>query len=280
MKINGKTALYGILGNPVTHSLSPAMHNAAFAALGINGVYIPMEVKDIQSGLHGLKTLGFKGVSVTVPHKVDVMAFLDEIDPVAEKIGAVNTIQLKSTGENKQILTKGYNTDWLGSNLALADAIELSGTTVLVLGAGGAAKAVGFGLIKAGARVIITNRTVAKGRELARWLECDFMPQDQLNQIQADVLVNTTSVGMEPNQDAIPVTPDLLNRFKVVMDIVYAPLETTLLREAKNRGCRVINGLAMLQYQGIEQFKLWTDTTPPSDIMYKALVDELKLLKQ
>ncbi|MGD9947691.1 MAG: shikimate dehydrogenase [Desulfobulbus sp.] len=273
--INGHTRLFGIIGQPVTHSMSPAMHNAAFAELGINAVYVPMQPDNLEQGFFGLKALGFIGVSVTVPFKVEIMPYLDHIDPVAQKIGAVNTLVFDRSTQDR-VLCKGYNTDWLGSNKALADEIALERSTVLIVGAGGAARAVGFGLIEAGAKVIITNRTESKGQDLATQLGCSFIPAPGLAEIRADALVNTTSVGMSPHTDSIPIQADLLGRFPVVMDIVYAPLQTRLLREAASRGCRTIDGLKMLQYQGAAQFTLWTNRPAPHATMREALLCELQ----
>jgi shikimate dehydrogenase len=272
--INGQTQLFGIIGNPVEHSLSPAMHNAAFAELGINGVYVPMRPRDLRDGFLGLRSLGFIGVSVTVPYKVAIMDCLDEIDPVARKIGAVNTLLFQEGREGIPIC-KGYNTDWLGSNQALAEEIELVGSTVLLIGAGGAARAVGFGLVEAGAKVLLTNRTEAKGRALAAQLDCPFIPAAELGSVRADALINTTSVGMTPHEEALPIDPECLPNFSVVMDIVYAPLATRLLREAATRGCRTIDGLKMLQYQGAAQFTLWTGREAPVAVMRTALLNEL-----
>ncbi|MCI5158518.1 MAG: shikimate dehydrogenase [Candidatus Electrothrix sp. AUS1_2] len=275
MAIDGKTELYGIIGDPVRHSLSPAMHNAGFATLGMNWVYVPMEVRDIEQGIAGLRALGFRGVSVTVPHKEAVIPFLDEIDPVAEKIGAVNTLAFRRE-QDQRVILRGLNTDWLGANTALAEKVNLQRSRVLVIGAGGSAKAVGFGLVEAGAEVIIANRTVESGQALADWLGCRFIPLDEVDGVSADVLINTTSVGMEPDNEGIAVPPALLPGFSVVMDIVYAPLETRLLREAKAAGCRTIDGLAMLLYQGAAQFKIWTGAKPPQLIMRSALEEELR----
>ncbi|BCO10312.1 shikimate dehydrogenase (NADP(+)) [Desulfolithobacter dissulfuricans] len=280
MQIDGKTLLHGIIGNPVRHSLSPAMHNAAFAALEMNRVYVPMEVADPREGVAALRTLGFIGVSVTVPHKETILAALDEIDPVASRIGAVNTLLLRKKEETEEIIVRGFNTDWVGSNMALAEKMRLAGSKVLVIGAGGAAKAVGFGLREAGAAVIITNRTEQRGRELASWLDASFVPFAEVDAVRADALVNTTSVGMEPDVEAIPLDPGLLGHFKVVMDIVYAPLQTRLLREAAAVGCQTIDGLAMLLYQGAAQFRIWTGIQPPLDVMRRALEEELCLRKK
>lgn len=273
--INGQTRLFGIIGNPVEHSLSPAMHNACFAALGINGVYIPMRTCELADGFRGLRALGFVGVSVTVPHKVAVMELVDQVDPVAQKIGAVNTLvfQPQTAGAPRCL---GFNTDWLGANQALAETMDLKGRTVLIIGAGGAARAVGFGLLEAGARVLLTNRTEAKGRDLAAQLGGTFVAGSELATVQADALINTTSVGMAPLDQALPIPAELLANFAVVMDIVYAPLTTRLLQEAADRGCRTIDGLQMLQYQGAAQFKLWTGQDAPAAVLRQALLTELE----
>jgi len=279
MNINGQTQLFGIIGHPVAHSLSPVMHNDALAAMGINGVYVPMDTVDPTMAVAGLRALGFVGVSVTVPHKVAVMEHLDEIDPVAQKIGAVNTLLFRRKPGEEEVVVRGFNTDWLGSNLALADKMQLAGSRVVVLGAGGAAKGVCFGLVEAGAEVIITNRTEEKGRALADWLGCDFVPAADLGDIRADALVNTTSVGMEPNSADIAINPDLLHHYTVVMDIVYAPLRTRLLQEAARAGCRTVDGLAMLLNQAAVQLKIWTGKRPPMEVMRRALEGELERRK-
>lgn len=275
MVIDGKTELYGIIGCPVRHSMSPAMHNAAFVELGMNRVYVPMEVSDIEQGITGLRALGFRGVSVTVPHKETVLPFLDAIDPVAEKIGAVNTLVFHKEKDG-QVIIRGLNTDWLGANTALAERVNLQQSRVLLIGAGGSAKAVGFGLIQAGAEVIISNRTEETGKALADWLGCTFVPLEEVADVSADVLINTTSVGMEPDTEGIVVPPSLFTEFSVVMDIVYAPLETRLLREAKAAACQTIDGLAMLLYQGAAQFQIWTGQDAPLAIMRSALEEELR----
>ncbi len=269
--LNGSTRLFGIIGHPVAHSLSPAMHNSAFATMAFNGVYVAMDVTEVGVAIQGLRELGFVGVSVTVPHKAAVMAYLDEIDPVAARIGAVNTLLFREAPDGGDTIIRGFNTDWVGSNRALAGKLRLAGSRVLILGAGGAARAVGFGLHQAGARVMIHNRTVSRGQELAQWLGCPFVGREALAKVKADALVNTTSVGMEPDTDAIPIDPDLLVNFGCVMDIVYAPLQTRLLKEAAGRGCQTIDGLAMLLYQGAAQFKIWTGEQPPVDCMRQAL---------
>ncbi|RJX32646.1 MAG: shikimate dehydrogenase [Desulfurivibrio sp.] len=269
MRINGSTILHGIMGNPVSHSLSPAMHNSAFAALKLNAAYVPFPVTDVAGAMTGFKALGIRGVSVTIPHKQAVIPHLDEIDPVAARIGAVNTLDI----QHGRII--GHNTDWLGANRALQEKITLAGSRVLLLGAGGSARAIGFGLLEAGAHIMLASRTAAKGRELAQTLNCPWHALDEIPDLAADCLVNATSVGMAPQIEASLVPKACLSRFSVVMDIVYAPLETRLLIEASEAGCQVVNGLAMLLYQGVAQFELWTGRPAPVAVMRDSLLAAL-----
>ena len=267
MPINGATELYGIMGNPVCHSLSPAMHNAAFQHLGLNKVYVPLPTLDAGAAIKGLKALGVKGVSVTIPHKQAVLEFLDRIDPVAAKIGAVNTLVVE---DGNTIF--GMNTDWLGANAALKELTELAGRRVLLLGAGGSARAIGFGLLEEGAELILASRTPSKGQVLAEALGCPWLPLEDCINLKAEILINATSVGMGQQREQSPLPSGALVNFDLVMDIVYAPLETRLLREAKAAGCRTINGLAMLLYQGVAQFELWTGVPAPVAIMRQQLL--------
>lgn len=271
--VNGESALYGIIGNPVHHTLSPAMHNAAFVALGMNCVYVPLPTTGLAAGVAGLKALGFKGVSVTIPFKEEVLSYVDVLDPVAGRIGAVNTLRFGSRENPADRRVFGSNTDWVGANRALAEKMELKGSRVLLVGAGGAARAIGFGLLEAGAEVLLTNRTREKGMVLARQLGCTFVEPEALAGIRANALVNATSVGMIPAVEQTPVPAAVLGNFAVVMDIVYAPLATRLLREAGAAGCQVIDGLAMLLYQGAAQFELWTGRQAPVEVMRGVLAE-------
>lgn len=271
--INGETELYGIIGNPVHHTLSPLLHNAAFGALGLNCVYVPLPTMGLAEGVAGLKALGFKGVSVTIPFKEEVLPLVEVLDPVAAKIGAVNTLKFGSAENPADRRIFGCNTDWVGANRALAEKMQLQGSRVLLVGAGGAARAVGFGLLEAGAEVLLTNRTRDKGIELARQLGCAFVEPAALPGLGADGLVNATSVGMVPAVVQTPIASNLLGNFSVVMDIVYAPLQTRLLREAREAGCEVIDGLAMLLYQGAAQFELWTGREAPLAVMRAVLAE-------
>ncbi|KPK27214.1 MAG: shikimate dehydrogenase [Desulfobacterales bacterium SG8_35_2] len=267
MQINGSTEIYGIIGNPVAHSLSPIMHNSAFEALGLNKVYVAFPATNAAKALAGCRALGVRGLSVTIPHKETVLDHIDSIDPIAEKIGAVNTLVF---AEDKKI--HGLNTDWIGANRALASKLDLQGKRILLLGAGGSAKAIGFGLLEDGAQVILASRTESRVKTLAETLACDWIHLDKIDTVQADCLVNATSVGMSPLENASLVPADSLGSFPVVMDIVYSPLETRLLREAKSAGCEVIDGLSMLLYQGVAQFETWTGEDAPVEVMRAALM--------
>jgi len=269
MIIDQHTALYGVIGNPVRHSLSPILHNAAFSATSLNAVYLAFETGDIEECIKGIRALGIKGASITIPFKTTVMPFLDEIDPLAKRIGAVNTI-VNDSGR-----LKGYNTDALGALKALEENVKLPGMTCLIIGAGGAARAIGFMLKEQDVAVSIVNRSRKRGEALAASLGCPFMPLDEISGAKGDLLVQTTSVGMYPHIDQCPVPENILEHGMVVMDIVYLPAETRLLNLAKDRGCVIISGVDMFINQGAEQFRLWTDLDPPFASMRHALMEAL-----
>lgn len=266
--IGVNTKIYGILGQPVRHSLSPVMHNAAFAALGIDAVYLPMPVDDIADAIGGIRALGLSGVSVTIPFKEKVMPYLDSVDETSEQIGAVNTIKIEEVA-GKRVL-HGSNTDWLGAIRALQEVTTLKEKRVVILGSGGSAKAVGFGLLSAGAKVTLCSRDPHKGQELAARLRCLWKPLAMIDALRGDILVNTTSVGM--NSDESLVAPFTLHHYGVVMDIIYSPLHTRLLRDAAAAGCKIIHGLEMLLFQGVAQFELWTGKEAPVATMRQALL--------
>lgn len=273
MKIDGKTRIYGIIGNPVRHSLSPAMHNAAFDYLEENSAYLPFEVEDLGAALAGMRALGIEGASVTIPHKEAVLAYLERLDPVAEKIGAVNTLRLERSESTGEKLLCGYNTDWLGAVRPLQEQLELRGAEVVVLGAGGSARAIGFGLLEAGAALTLCSRTESRGCALAAELGCEWRPLAEAEGLKGDILINATSVGMSPFEDKSPVAAGTAADYQVVMDIVYAPRTTRLLADAKRSGCRIVGGLEMLLHQGVAQFELWTSLEAPVDIMRGALLE-------
>jgi shikimate dehydrogenase len=269
MALNSDTILFAVLGDPVSHSLGPVMHNSALDETGYNGAYLAFRVKDIGKAVNGIKALGIKGASITIPHKLSVMDFLDELDDTAEKIGAVNTLV------NRDGILTGYNSDGIGAVKALFEKTAVKDKNVVVLGAGGAARAIAFGVLAEGGRVTIINRTPAKGEKVAEALGSDFQPISKLSKIDCHILINTTPVGMLPDVDAMPVRKQDLDNTMVVMDIVYNPLKTRLLRTAESIGCQIIDGVSMFVYQGAFQFELWTGMKAPIEVMKKAVLDAL-----
>uniref|UniRef100_A0A7C3SID2 Shikimate dehydrogenase (NADP(+)) n=1 Tax=Desulfobacca acetoxidans TaxID=60893 RepID=A0A7C3SID2_9BACT len=272
--IDGNTKVYGILGRPVVHSLSPPMHNAAFRELGINAVYVAFPVTDLAQAVAGLRGLNIRGVSVTIPFKEEIIPLLDEVDSLAAHIGAVNTVV------NQEGRLIGYNTDWLGAVAALKGKTLIKGRHFLVLGAGGASRAIIFGIQKEGGRVSLTDIDPDRAAILAREFGVEALPPEALGQCPARVLINAAPVGMEPRVEDIPIDPELLGRFHLVMDIVYRPLRTRLLQEAEARGCQTIDGLQMLIHQGVAQFERWTGRDAPVAVMsraaYAALTDSCR----
>lgn len=269
MMIDQNTELYGIIGYPIGHSLSPIMHNTAFKTIGLNAVYLAFGTEDLDGCLKGMKALGIKGMSVTIPYKSNVIPLLDEVDELAGKIGAVNTIV------NEKDRLTGFNTDAIGALRALEERSELTGKSCVLVGAGGAARAIGYVLKEKNVQLNVANRSPARGRALADSLNCPFLPLDELVNTAADILINTTSVGMAPNNDHCIVPENILKKGMVVMDIIYNPLETKLLSMARDNGCITIDGLGMFIRQGVEQFKLWTGLEAPikamTDVVKKAL---------
>ena len=274
MNIDQQTDLYGVVGYPVGHSLSPTMQNAAFSSSGVNAVYLAFDTEDIDGCIKGMRALGLRGMSVTIPHKSAVIPMLDEVDGLAQKIGAVNTIV------NHDGLLVGYNTDAMGALKALEEKMDLSGRTCLIVGAGGAARAIGFSLKERGIHLTIANRSTGRGQDLAGSLGCPFVPLKEMEVVQADLLIQTTPVGMFPLVEKCIIAPEALKKGMVVMDIVYNPLETKLLTMARDRGCLTIDGLSMFIHQGAEQFKLWTGLEAPLSAMTRAVKQALKKEKK
>ncbi len=286
MVVSGKTKICGIIGDPIEHTMSPVMHNAAFKNKGVDYVYLAFRVKKEELGkaIEGMRALNIRGLSVTIPHKVAVIPFLDELDPLADKIGAVNTIV------NDDGVLKGYNTDAIGFLQALFErGIEPKGKSVVILGAGGASRAISFILVERGAHIVILNRLLELdwAKELARRILRTFAKEVEALELnrknlakaleKADILVNATSVGMSPNVSETPVTPDLLRPNLVVYDIVYNPIKTRLQREAEVAGATVISGLDMLVWQGALAFEKWTGRKAPVNLMKE---EAIKLLEK
>jgi len=270
MKLDQHTALYGVIGNPVRHSLSPTLHNAAFSATGINAVYLAFEPSDMASWVGAMRTLDIKGASVTIPFKTSVIPYLSEMAPLARRIGAVNTIV------NTDGRLTGYNTDAIGALRALEEVIEVPGKRCILVGAGGAARAIGLILKEKGVAVSIVNRSRDTGERLARSLGARFISLEAVDAAEGDILIQTTPVGMWSHVDQCLVPERVLRQGMVVMDIVYRPLATRLLRMARARGCTAISGIPMLVYQAAEQFRLWTGIDPPLSHMNKAIKEALK----
>ncbi|RKQ60569.1 shikimate dehydrogenase [Thermovibrio guaymasensis] len=280
MKITGRTAVYGIIGYPVKHSLSPLMQTSAFQELGLDAVYVPFEVppENLEDAVKGLRALSVRGFNVTVPHKEKVAQLVDYLTEDAEILGAVNTVKNEG-GE----LT-GYNTDAEGFLRSLIEeGVELEGKRALMFGAGGAARAVGYALLKGGVKFLnIVNRSFSKAKKMAEILgrrgnvlvyplkegTVEALLKD------ADIIVNTTSVGMKEGD------PQLFDYSKIpsgitVVDIIYNPPQTPLLKAAKEKGCKTINGLGMLVHQGAVAFEIWTGKKAPVEKMKKVLEEEL-----
>jgi shikimate dehydrogenase len=277
MKITAKTVLCFVIGDPVQHSLSPQMHNAAYAYLGIDDqfVYAASHVKpeELEDAVKGVRALNIRGVSVTVPHKSAIIHLLNDIDPTAEKIGAVNTV----VNDNGKLT--GYNTDWQGVVNALEKVTVITDKKIAVLGAGGAARGAVYGLVEHGGNVTIFNRTVEKAKELAEEFECSYATMADAEQIvDMDIIFNATSVGLHPHENESPLHETYLRSNHIVFDAVYAPYETTLLKEAKAKGATTIHGVDMLLYQAVEQFKLYTGYNAPTDIMRKVLIERVNEL--
>ena len=263
--MSGKTMVCGIILHPAGHTRSPAMHNAAFEASGIDASYQAFDVPHhrLADAIRGMRGLGLRQLAVSIPHKRTVMAHLDRVDERAKAIGAVNTITLRDDA------LEGANTDWIGALRALEREIEPKGRRAAVLGAGGAARAVVYGLLQAGARVSVLNRTEARAEQLASELGAEGSgPLEGLADLEAEIIVNTTSVGLGTMTS--PVAAEALPQGSVVMDAVYQPEQTQLLQDAARRGARPLPGKWMLVHQAAEQFRLWTDTEPPLNAMAQA----------
>ncbi|MCD1258441.1 shikimate dehydrogenase [Paenibacillus athensensis] len=278
--LDSHTILYGVFGDPVRHSRSPLMLNRAFAEAGVNGAYAAFHVKPegLSEAVAGIRALGFRGVNVTIPHKVEVMAHLDEIDEGARVIGAVNTI-VNDGGK----LT-GYNTDGIGYARSLKEetGLSLRGCRVLLLGAGGAARGVAYALAKEGAAsVCIANRTTSRADELAAAIAA-FAPArgvalDEIAGLADDVdlVVNTTSAGMHPHVDELPADTSWVDGRHIASDLIYNPRTTRFLREAQERGARIHGGLGMFIYQGAYAFEYWTGLPAPVAAMRQVVEQSL-----
>ena len=282
MNIKGSTNIVGLIGHQVEHSFSPPMHNAAFEELGMDWAYVAFDVdpNNLKSAIDGAKSLNIKGFNVTIPHKINVMDYLDEIDEVASLIGAVNTIDFNNM--------KGYNTDGIGAVKAIEEVTSIKNSNVVVAGAGGASRAISFYIAKYGAdSLTILNRNIQKAQDLAGDVEgsdlIDEVGSDSISNINsylddADILIDTTPLGMHPHIDDKPIAiADNMHEDLTVFDAVYNPNETVLLKEAIKAGAKPVYGIKMLLYQGAESFEIWTGKKAPVDVMEEALRKTLNL---
>jgi shikimate dehydrogenase len=280
--ISGKTRVCGVIGDPIEHTLSPIMHNAAFKALKLDFAFLVFKVKvaDVEKAVSGMRALGIHGLNVTMPHKSAVINYLDEVDQAAKAIGSVNTIL------NKDGRLFGFNTDGVGALQALREnGVEPRGKKVLLLGAGGAARAIAYTLAREADELVILNRTAKQAAELANLLKQTFdrkvvadtlSPNAIKDTLQdSDVLINATSVGMKPNANQTPVAFEWLRPDLAVMDIVYNPVETKLAKDAKAAGAKVVSGFEMLIYQGAASFEIWTGHSAPVEVMRHAAFNHL-----
>lgn len=281
MIITGKTKILAVIGYPIEHSLSPVMHNAAIEALGLDYVYVPFRVHpyDIGRAIDSFKALNIVGVNATIPHKHSLIPHLDEVSESALRTGSVNTIV------NRDGYMFGDSTDGVGFMRSAEDDLgSIAGCKVLVLGAGGASRAVCVALRQAGCDILIVNRTPAKAQALTDMLQgfpsagtVEILTTSALEHTEAvascDLIVNTTSIGMTPLTDATPINVELIQPHHRVYDLIYSPMETRLVTEARGKGAAAVSGLKMLVYQGAASFEQWTGIFPPVEIMQRALMN-------
>ena len=282
MDVSGKTRVCGVIGDPIEHTLSPIMHNAAFNALKLDYTFLAFKVKpaELENAVNGMRALNIRGLNVTMPHKSTVLNYLDRTDLSAQIVNSVNTVL------NKESKLFGFNTDGVGALKALREnGVELKGRKVLLLGAGGAARAIAYAMAKESDELAVLNRTVKQAQALAKLLEKTankkigtgaLSPREiQQNLQDSDILINATSVGMKPKADESLVAPKLLRPDLAVMDIVYSPIETKLAKDAKAAGAKVVSGVEMLIYQGAASFEIWTGKSAPVEVMRQAALSHL-----
>jgi shikimate dehydrogenase len=284
MEINGKTQLIVLIGNPVEHSMSPKMHNAAFRKLGLNYIYVAVRVDTdkLKEAIDGIRAFNIRGANVTVPHKINIMQYLDEIDPVAENIGAINTIL------NKDGYLYGTNTDGIGAVRSLKEeGVVVKDKKIVIIGAGGVARPISYNLVPETKEFVLFDIDESTVQNLAQELNDKIGgtisgfksdPQKIAEEIQdADIFINATPIGMSPKVNESILAKSLLRKNLIVFDVVYNPLETKLLKEAKAVGAKAISGIMMLVYQGVAAFELWTEQKAPVPLMKQMVLEGLGL---
>jgi 3-dehydroquinate dehydratase / shikimate dehydrogenase len=269
-ELTHRTDVYGVIANPVAHSLSPLFHNTGFIAARVDAVYLPFLVKDVRDFLKAARELGVRGFSVTIPHKQTMLRYLDACEPLAAEIGAVNTVVVRRDGS-----LAGSNTDYLAVLRALEKKIRLAGSRALILGAGGAARAAAFALARAGSAVSICARRESAARELARAIGGEALPRRLLRGATFDAIINTTPVGMHPHEGVSPLSPSEL-KCRVVLDMINRPQKTQLLKLAARKGIVTVPGIKMFFAQGVAQWELWTGRRAPQSAMEGAVLRFLR----
>jgi 3-dehydroquinate dehydratase/shikimate dehydrogenase len=264
-----KTRVYGVIGNPIGHSLSPVLQNAGFQACKMDAVFLPFLVRDLRDFLHSVAALGMAGFAITLPHKQAILRHLDDCDPMAAAIGAVNTVVVRGDGK-----LYGYNTDYVGVLRALERRIPLRGSRALIFGAGGAARAVAFALAESGASVCVCARRAQAAKALARVVGGEVVERRRLQREFFDAIVNTTPVGMHPAEGRSPLEARELN-CRLVFDLIYRPRVTKLMQLAARRGIETVSGVEMFVAQGTAQWEIWTGERAPVDAMRGAVLRAL-----
>lgn len=282
MPISSHTKVLGIIGHPIEHSMSPTMHNPALQELGLDYVYVAFDVHPdrLENAVDAVRSLDIKGINVTIPHKETIIQYLDEIDPVAKKMGAINTIK----NENGYLRAK--NTDAAGAKKSLIDAgCEIKGKDILFLGSGGAARSIAYLLSEEADKIVLTDIVEEKATQVANEIKQNMganvegkAPSETFLKSaikEVDLLINATPIGMYPKIDAMPISKDLLHPDLFVFDVIYNPMETQLMKEAAKKGCKTLSGLNMLVNQGVIAFEWWTGKTPNSQLMKEKIIDFL-----
>ncbi len=266
-----RTDVYGVIGDPIRHSLSPLMHNIGYVARKRDAVYLPFLVHDLKDFLDAIPMFGVRGFSVTIPHKQTILKYLKDCEPLAAEIGAVNTVSVRRDGS-----LYGCNTDYVGVLRALERRMKLDGSRVLVFGAGGSARAAAFALARSGAEVFVCARRDAAAKELARAVGGEAIPRRALRSQNFAAILNTTPVGMHPHENDSPLILQEL-RCDLVMDVIYRPLETKLLKLARREGIATVSGLDMFLAQGFAQWEIWTKTRAPEAAMRRGVLAALRV---
>ncbi len=284
-RITSHTKILCVIGHPIEHSMSPTMWNPALQELELDYMYVAFDVHpdSLEKAINGIRSLGITGVNVTIPHKKAVIKYIDEVDPIALKIGAINTIK------NEEGILKAINTDAGGAKKSLLDiGFDISGKDILILGSGGVSRSIAYILAEAANKIVLTDLIEERARSVASEIrdnmkvdiEGKLNNKDNIEEYikKADILINATPIGMYPKVDETPISKDLLHDDLFVFDVVYNPLETRLMKEAAETGCTTLGGLDMLVNQGILAFEWWLNKKPNKDLMKNKIIEYFGLI--